>query len=100
MTCEFEVTGYTNPAILLGALVRSMRLPLVDSFDEDINRLAAYCSEPVGNGFCETEAEAIQKMNEICADSGVGLKVWCRDGQISVEPSDPLQSVVVEDPAP
>lgn len=95
---EIEVTGHTNPAILLGAIVKSLRLPLVDSFDEDIRRLEAYCSEPVGDGFCATEGEAIQKMNEICTDSGVGLKVWCRHGRLSVEPSDPLQSKVEDLP--
>lgn len=94
MTAEFEVTGHTNPAILLGALIKALRQPLVDSFDEDIVRLAAYCSEPVGDGFIETEAEAVQKMNEICSDSGVGLQVWFKDGRLSVEPSDPLQSRV------
>ena len=83
-----------NPARLAGMLCRSVGLDVDES---EVERLAAFCDEPVGE--LDTRAQTIvDALWDLCrAASGVGMQVWVKNGAIHVQPNDPLANMAVRE---
>lgn len=82
----------TNPARVIGKLLVESGVSLEEDFEQNIERLAAYCDAPMADDALSDCESVLEVLIESCQESGIGLRIYVDCGVARVIPGDPLQN--------